>query len=470
MKKKSALRAASCGLALDHVQRQGAAPEITNYFAARQAYGEDEAAWNAGGWVKNPIFDPSGADSFELGVGGTRGHGITSSWGADPMDDYTDNLVFPSGTADPLFLSDWEWMFQTFEEAVWPALGLTSNKDGGDAYMMSVYFRGSSGQGDFSSSFGRGNALIYLDQETGKLKNGATSESTRLYAEYMNGWYNKGWLDNKFTNSSRQADLFYQIDTPNMLAGKIGAFIGKRAIQLGNLMEDSTLPLTQGIMVFGAAIPMNDVIGDGAYRFVEPDTIYQESRIAGRSMVTTSAEGKNLAALFSFLDYLYSPEGAELVSLGLSKEQYEETQDEFYTKWGLTEGAYVKYDSPDADGNLYGWAESNPETATLNSAARINRFDLGLHYVGIVDHNLQAVDQYSVDNWNRYPNVGNILANLVTKVEGDRDYNLAYAGWMDNIGSLASVIKSANDTEFNVNWEYYTGLVQKDMDTVMGYM
>lgn len=106
-------------LGMEQSARQGAAPEITNYYEAKEAYGADESAWTAGGWVKNPLYSDDAGESWEVGTGGERGHGITCSYGDDAMETYTDNLVFPSGTKDPIFLSDWEWMFQTFEEKVW---------------------------------------------------------------------------------------------------------------------------------------------------------------------------------------------------------------------------------------------------------------------------------------------------------------------------------------------------------------
>lgn len=34
------------------------------------------------------------------------------------VDSWTDDVVFPSGGTDPVYISDWEWMFGSFTEAM----------------------------------------------------------------------------------------------------------------------------------------------------------------------------------------------------------------------------------------------------------------------------------------------------------------------------------------------------------------
>ncbi len=457
---------------MDHSARQSAAPAITNYFEAKAAYGTDENAWKAGGWEKNPLYSADGTDNWEVGVGGERGHGIVCDYGEDTMETYTDNLVFPSGTEDPIFLSDWEWMLQTYEETVWNNPDYTDDSgnmiNGDNAYMMSLYYWGTTTRGDFSSAFGGGAPTIYYDKDTDKIVNGLTSESTKLYLQYMNEWYNRGWIDKDFT--TRTSDVFYKIDTAGQLSGAIPVYLGQKASQLGTALDNGSMNLTDGILELGASLPINDVIGGEEYRFVEPDTIYMLGRVAGKCMITTAAEDKNLPALLSFIDYLYTEEGAELASLGFSKEQYEETKDEFYTEHGLTEGAYVK-DEDAEDGKIYRWADNNPESLPLNGAARINRLPLGYRYVGSCDHGYTAMEQKSIDNWNKYPNTGDILSDIVSKVNADDTYNTAYAQMTEAMQKqFPAPIKVPDETTFGYAWEDWLSTIGDAGDVLCEYV
>ncbi|EET61889.1 hypothetical protein BRYFOR_06081 [Marvinbryantia formatexigens DSM 14469] len=458
-------------LEMDWEERQGAAPEITNYYEAREAYGTDESAWTAGGWQKNPLYTADSEDSWEVGVGGTRGNGITCSYGDDSMNTYTDNLVFPSGTQDPVFLSDWEWMLQTYEEKVWNNPDYTDDSgamlSSDNTYMMSLYYWGTSTRGDFSSAFGGGAPTIYYDADSGKIVSGLTSESTRLYLQYMNEWYQKGWIDRDFT--TRTSDIFYKIDAAGQLSGAVPVYLGHKTSQLGSVLDNGSIALTKGIMVVGAPLPINDVIGENEYRFKEPDTIYMMGRVAGSSMITTAAEDKNLPALLSLIDYLYTEEGGVLASFGFSKEQYEETQDAFYTEYGLTEGAYVKEDNAET-GKTYRWADNNPESQDLNGAARLNRLSLGYHYMGVMDHGYSAIEQQAIDNWNRYPNTGDILTDIAGKIEADDTYNTAYAKMTEAMQSrLASPIKAPDETTFGYAWEDWVNAIGDAGDILQEY-
>ena len=50
-------------------------------------------------------------------------------------DSWEDDVVFPSGGTDPIYISDWEWMFEIFEKAM-ADLGIT------DGYCISLYYKG----------------------------------------------------------------------------------------------------------------------------------------------------------------------------------------------------------------------------------------------------------------------------------------------------------------------------------------
>jgi hypothetical protein len=80
---------------------------------------------NMDGWKKNEVKE------------------FKADYGEDPDEDYTDNVIFPSGTSDPLTISDWEWMYEAFDKAI-------SERGWGDdsnSYCMSVYYTGCLGTG-----------------------------------------------------------------------------------------------------------------------------------------------------------------------------------------------------------------------------------------------------------------------------------------------------------------------------------
>ena len=74
----------------DYVKENGH-PAVTPLDAALES-------GNMEGWKENEVTE------------------FTSSQGENPDEDYTDNVIFPSGTSDPLTISDWEWMMEAFRE------------------------------------------------------------------------------------------------------------------------------------------------------------------------------------------------------------------------------------------------------------------------------------------------------------------------------------------------------------------
>lgn len=401
----------------------GTAPKYTSYSEAKAA--NDWTGWKT---VEN-----YGDGKF------------TANYGEDPENDYTDDVIFPSGNNEPIYISDWEWMFEIFVKAQEEL-----NVDAKNRYCVSIYYLGTSSQGDFAASFGGGGPMIYLNSEKGEIHNGLLEDRTRYYVECMNTWYKKGWLDKNF--ASRSSDMFYQIDSENVRAGNIGAFTGSMS-QLATAMDQGKTNKTDGIMVFGAKIPINDMYGTDEYKFTEPDTLYQFSRAGTKYMITTHAEGKNLPALFSFLDYMYTEEGGRLKSFGLSKEQYEEAQDSFYTKYGLTEGAY--YTTEEDGKTVYRYAENNPDSEDLNGAAKFNRIPCGLEIVENVDTGISKIVQDAYDNWAYYENKGHVMVELMAKVPSERtdSFGLAYSGMLDYMSTnLPKLIKSGTTDS---SWEKF---------------
>ena len=276
---------------------------------------------NLEGWKKNELY-------------GTK---FTSSEGQDPKNDYTDNVIFPSGKTEPYTISDWEWMLEAFEKAV-ADRGWSEDPD---AYGISVYYTGFFGLGDLVSSFGGGTGTFYKNAE-GTVIHSGTTDNFKSYIECMNQWYENGWLDTRF--ETRASDMFFSINETGYTQGKVGmweATIGVLGDTIRVTCQDERDQ--KNAYVKGCALPVNDVYGTDEQKFTEPDAMYQaQVGPDGGIAVTEKAEGKNLAALFTYFNWCYTWEGGLFNTFGLSKEQYEsvELENDLYEEYGLTDGMY----------------------------------------------------------------------------------------------------------------------------------
>ncbi|MCI2069362.1 MAG: hypothetical protein LKJ88_07345 [Bacilli bacterium] len=270
----------------------------------------------------------------KYGTNPVTGAAFTGGWSADGKT-WTDDVVFPtSKTKEPIYISDWEWMFGIFTKAL-------KAENISDGYCTTIYYPGYLGTGDLVSSFGGGGPIWY--KKDGTVYFGGTSDNFRAYLQGMNTWYKNGWIDKHFTE--RTSEMFYQTDTKGVTTGKVGLWYGPSAYlggKMKNMIPDSC--------IYYAKDPINDIYGPDSAKNVAPFTLFQPSLTGLSLSVNSKAAGKkNLPALFNMLDYLYSDEGSMLMGLGLSKEQYEESQDSFYTSKGLTNGAYSWVDKNGAD-------------------------------------------------------------------------------------------------------------------------
>jgi hypothetical protein len=224
--------------------------------------------------------------------------------------------VFPNGTSDPIYVSDWEWMFEIFTRAMEDLC----IKDG---YCISVYFKGySEAGGNFDSAFGGGCPLWYRNQD-GDAAFGGDTEAMRTYLQMMNNWYKKGWLDKNFAEHT--SDQIYAIDSAKINSGKIGAFVGRRGNAGGQMDNDDKF--TDGIMIFGARPAINDVYGVDAVKNKEPYSLYQYSLLRANICISKKASEEELKTILTMLDYLYTEQGGTLLAFGLTKEEFETTND-----------------------------------------------------------------------------------------------------------------------------------------------
>lgn len=321
--------------------------------------------------------------------------------GTPNTDTWVDNVVFPSGGYDPIYISDWEWMFEIFTRAI-------EDQNITDGYCMSLSFPGYVGMGDLVCSFGGGGSMWYRTPD-GQVKFGGTDDEFRVYLQCVNTWYENGWIDKAFTEHT--ADIFYRIDDTKVRQGKVGLWQGVYSQLLGRLGDGGGF--TEGMISFAAPQPINDIYGSDEHKNKIPYTMYQQSRISGCITISDKAKEKDLAALFSFLDYLYTPEGGRIMMMGLSKEQYEEVKPAFYTEQGLTEGAYYRIPDEDVvDGHIYAYVDKiQNDTGTLQQAAaavRLTGFDQTT--LRQQSGSKQLLENYA--QWLKYENTGWLGTNI----------------------------------------------------------
>lgn len=276
-------------------------------------------------WIVNYGTHPETGEPFsgEFTIENEDGTWNTDSW--------VDDVAFPSGGSDPIYISDWEWMFEIFDKAM-DDLGIT------DGYATSIYYTGYSGLGIFNSAFGGGGPGWYRDL-SGNIAFGGNNDEMRVYLEMMSNWYEKGWLDRAF--AERTNVMPWRINEAAVRRGKVGAWHGMRS-QLFNRMDTGD-DFTEGIMAFAATYPINDIYGEEKHKFNEPYHLFQEEPSFNSFIITDKAEKKDLVALFRFMDEFYYEENSLYQYYGYSKEEVEENQNEFYLAHGLEGGAY--YDS-----------------------------------------------------------------------------------------------------------------------------
>jgi ABC-type glycerol-3-phosphate transport system substrate-binding protein len=318
----------------------------------------------------------------------------------DP-DSWTDDVVFPSGGSDPVYISDWEWMFGIFETAM-ADLGID------DSYCMSLYYPGFTWSGGLISSFG-GGTNVWYEADDGTVQFGGDTDQMRAYLECMNTWYENGWLDQSF--NQRTSDAFYAIDDTSVRQGKVGMWNGLQS-ELGGRIDAHDGGYTEGIFVAGAAYPINDIYGTDACKNVEPNCVMGGGLVSGGIIITTAAEGKDLDTLCSYLDYFYSTEGALIKALGLNADQVSElesaTGDTFYSDYGLADGAYT------VNGDTYVKSDTLVnDSGNLLIACSFDKV-CGLAMIKDIDNGYADTFEASIKSWSQYPNTALFNGTITT--------------------------------------------------------
>jgi len=370
--------------------------------------------------------------------------------GSPNVDSWQDNVVFPSGGSDPVYISDWEWMFGIFDLAL-ADLGIT------DGYGMSLYYPGFFGAGDLVCAFGGGNPSWFKTTDN-QIVDVSTSDGFRVYLQAMSTWYKNGWIYRAFPEHT--ADAFYSIDSNKIFQGKIGLWYGFSS-QLGGRMANPDDPYLNGYVSFSAAQPINDIYGSENEKFKTPFAMYQGSLEGPSYIVTKSAEEKDLEALFTYIDFLYTEEGGALKTFGLSKDQYEVTRDRFMTELGFTEGAYSKVVE---DGKSRYKVHQNVFDSGWDGAIKL------LRSPGLNLNSLRSASSYhknyvtSLKRWTQYENTGWLYGSILGQLseEDSKTYAKVFTQIYEfQTKNVPAFIKGAKDPFSDEDWNAFVNALNK---------
>jgi len=366
----------------------------------------------------------------------------------DDPDSWEDDVVFPSGGSDPVYISDWEWMFEIFDTAM-ADLGIE------DGYCYSVPYNGYNGQGELAASFGGGCSGYWFRTPDNEVVYGPSSDQFRAYLTCVNTWYEKGWLDQTF--DERASDMFFMIDNTSVYQGKVGMWYGLQS-QIGGRM-DSGDELTSGIYVAGCATPINDVYGDADTQFVDPYCGFAKTLVSTTYVVTPAAKDKDIATLCSFFDYFYTEEGALLRTVGLNEEQAQSVDSEFLEEHDLKSGMYTVQE----DGSCR-LVDSLIKDTSLAGACVCNKVP-GIELVDNIDRGYAETFKHSMDTWIQWNCVGNIMGAHFLEYMTDEDtdtYSDISSRVTDYLTENAvKFIKGSLDIDSDSDWETFTAVLKK---------
>ena len=361
---------------------------------------------------------------------------FTATDGDDPNNTYTDNVIFPSGTSDPLTISDWEWMFEAFEKAI-EEKGFA---DDSDAYPVSMYYPGYITTGDLVSSFGGGGGYWSVDEDNQVYFSGA-SDNFRTYLDCLHNWYEQGWLDEVF--ETRTGDAFYMVNMNGTSMGKVGLWYGLTGTIGTTIRTTCTDPTDQqNAFVMACASPINDVYGTADQMYKEPDVFYQGSRVAGGVALTEKCESKSeeeMAALFTYFNWMFTEEGSDFHTFGLNAEQLAsaDLEENLYAEYDM-DAAYTK--TTDENGSIV--YTSLIDTSLDGNAFTAARMAGGLTKTGVgedigysIDRGYTNITEQGTNEWARYESIGAVSTYTDDIMDGeDRDawdkaYNDVYQWW-----------------------------------------
>lgn len=282
----------------------------------------------------------------------------------------------------------------------------------------------------------------------------------RAYLQCLNNWYEKGWLDPDF--NERTSDIFYAIDDTAIRTGKVGMWVGIQG-ELGGRLDLHDGGATEGIYVAGCALPINDIYGDASCQNKIPRCPQSTTGLTGNGfLVMEGADEKDLATLLSFFDYLYSDEGARLLTLGLNADQLaEEGADaSFYEKYGMGQGAYTIGE----DGRYRKCDALINDARGLFDAASLSKLP-GKMLVSSVDNGYAETYENSMKSWLEYKNQGMFFGSDAMSMMPSEDVKVI----MDSQAKLLNYmelhtyefIKGQTDIDNDDDWNTWCTMLQK---------
>ena len=400
-------------------------------------------------WILEYGTFPYDVTAEESPDGKAHSKGEKFSGGYDAEGNWTDNIMFPSYKSEagldyrtyysdtyaadwdgtfPVFISDWEWMFDCFNAALEDSIGILSRSNTSGGYALSMYYEGFYPTGHLISAFG-GDEVGGLALRDGEVYNGATSDNMRTYLYAMNKWYEEDkYIDSFF--STRTSSTYPWMVNPSFEAtGRVGMWNGLLG-QTGSALRNTENELTADIYVSSCRPPINDVYDEysssarysSSNRFV-PSSFYQSSLVDSEWVITIKAEEKDLETLFTFLDWAYDDENYLLCN-GLTDEQIELAKEK-----GYGENVYEEQNVSSMGSWVDGKFVSVPEVAEVDGlvgALVWNR----LPHLNANGNNLTAGTesyQFAVKEQAVYTNTGyqklDYLLNYVTDDKERREIN-----------------------------------------------
>lgn len=286
----------------------------------------------------------------------------------------------------PKTLDDYEKLF-----AAMLSKGITPFMLGKDGYNLQF-------SGMFGAPTTRG---VFYKDESGKVVFNQVSPGFKEYLTLMNSWYQKGYISKDFTTvDTNQTNTLF--DTK-----KIGTFIGP-------IVANFNRGATQGIEVTSAPYP----------RLKEGDQLHYENTniwpLVGKDsqMAVVTKNCKNLEAAVRWLNYGYTPEGADLMNWGVEgvnydvkdgKKVYNDTM-LANSKFGTEEASYiykmhfapkaVEFDtichanllkSPDALASRFKWADD----PNIDSSYQLPPFQLSTDEQNKVTNLMTEINTYA---------------------------------------------------------------------------
>lgn len=390
-------------------------------------------------WIVNYGTNPETGEAF-------HGEWVEKE---DGTKDWVDDVVFPSGNTDPIYISDWEWMMNIFKGYV---DGLAAN--GVDGYCMQLPYQGAMLTGDLLTGFGGIGGGMYLDAD-GNIAFGATSEGMRAYTECMTNWYKNGWIDPSF--AERAGDMFFMIDATTIYTGSCGLWYGLTSQLLDGLAGDGSNPLTANAVVYACASPINDEYGDASVQNIKPTTYYSAGYLGASWVVTDKAEDKDIASLLTAIDYFYSDEGSLLFSKGIS--------DEIMASASGDEDWYQKYVDLDLPNGAYAMGEDGMpviDSSLIYDNENRSEAALAFRLCGIArnqdERGYSDTMKKQFETWTMYEDSGQIQNDITSQLSAEdataystmsSDFQTAVAQW------LPQYIMGTYDVTDDAAWENF---------------